>query len=88
MIMKKLLYLFGLIILIISCHDKSEKVRLKCQLQHVEQDTVYNKTDSTNMVIFNIIHDYNGGHNNCSYNVLFRLNGQFQTKIISDSLIY
>ena len=86
--MKKLLYLFGLIILIIGCQNKSKHIKPECKLRYTKQDTIYNKIDSTNMIIFNIIHDYSGTHDNCSYNVLFRLNNEFQTKIITDSIVY
>ncbi len=87
--MKKLLYLFGLIILIVGCQNKPKEIsKPKCQLRYVEQDTVYDKIDSTNMIIYNIIHDYSGSHKNCSYNVLFRLDNQFQSKIITDSVVF
>ena len=86
--MKKLLYLFGLTILMIGCQNKSKYIKPECQLRYVEQDTIYDKIDSTSMVIFNILHDYDGVHTKCSYNALFRLSGHFETKIINDNEVY
>lgn len=86
--MKKLIYLFGLIILI-GCNNKQqETITIKCQLQHSKGDTIYSKSDSLKMKIFDLIHDFDGTHKNCTYSVLFRLDNQFQTGTIEGKEVY